>query len=116
MGGVVRARCSSCGYERRLALGAGRMSFLTYNAVPVLCHLCRQLTSPNAKAEALACTACGCEAVTRYDVPGDKAGARQPIATSWWSVGGSWVLPVGPHRCPRCDTPELRFREVALWD
>lgn len=91
-------------------------SHRTYDAVPVICHLCRQLTTPNAKAEALACTACGCEAVTRYDAPDDEVEPRLPVADFHWNGARRWVLPVGPHRCPRCDARELRFTNVGLWD
>jgi hypothetical protein len=115
MGTLVGAHCSGCGYKDRLRLGGGRKSHLTYNAVPVICHLCRQLTTPNSKAEALVCTACGCKAVTRYEVPDDEVDPQQPDVASHYNGNRRWVLLAGPHRCPRCDARELRFAWNGLW-
>ena len=116
MGAVIEATCP-CGYAaKRLAVGAGMITFRVLCEVPALCVRCRAVVNAEvAAAQAPVCPRCSAS-VTPYGefLSDDRSGHADQVA--------SWNLPHGRHytlgdhawRCPRCDERSLFF-ELTGW-
>ena len=93
MGTSKIARCGACRYESdELLTGGGLVSFRTYDARPVHCGRCKEVTTANFKAQPLICERCS----SAHVVP---------------------LVGEGPLACPKCGKIELRLSDgEILWD
>lgn len=93
MGSSTIAHCNACGYDTgQLPTGGGIRNFRTYDAEPVHCARCHEVTLANVKQSPLVCLKCGGSEVTL--LPGE-----------------------GLSVCPKCGKAELRFQNGGIrWD
>lgn len=109
MGFSCKARCSSCGYDVTLMLGAGKSNHTTFAAWPVSCKACKAVTTANYKQKPLACEMCHDADVLQIHDRALWAG-NGTISLTW----GDLTLSDGHYTCPKCDKLELQFTRVGL--
>jgi hypothetical protein len=93
MGDSTIACCNACGYATPLLMtGGGMHNFRTFDARPVLCPTCREVTTANMKAALPVCLKCGEGATSAVPWP-------------------------GPSVCPKCGESHLYLKAGGLmWD
>ncbi len=66
MGSLISAKCK-CGFEKKVALGGGMHSHLTYCAFPCYCQDCKSLYVADLYSDDTSCTECGSQNILPYD-------------------------------------------------
>lgn len=112
MGSVVKAICE-CGYEKKIAIGGGRLNFKTVEYFPCLCKTCREVVPVNLKSNAPICPECN----SSDNLPFNNKTLIMDKGKDVISRSFDNVLTDGIYKCPCSKNGKLKFFDTGLiWD